>query len=313
MAAAAIDMALPLLAAVAVVAAGLLTPAVAVVLVGWTLYYFFVLESDEGQTLGKRAMGLRVMSADGRRATMRQVATRTLVRVADGHIVGLIAMLASGERRQRLGDLAAGTVVTEANSPAVQGAAVEPAKPEVPAEASGRAKRRIAMPRIANPKLSLKMPKLSLRIPNPTLSLPKLPGRGRRASRPEAPVAPAAVEPTATAPMRAAEVGFPPPVEPTTPLLKRFDPATNDAPEPNVEITQEEPDLGQHPEPDPMAGLPQREVEPVVEVMRDEPEPDPEPEPEVTVKPIDTISAIDLVMQDAEQREPPPRPPSEPA
>ena len=40
---------------------------------------------------------------------------RTVLRLVDGlgvYLVGLIAMLATGERRQRLGDLAAGTIVT---------------------------------------------------------------------------------------------------------------------------------------------------------------------------------------------------------
>ena len=42
--------------------------------------------------------------------------TRTLLRVVDGvgfYLVGLVSMLATGERRQRLGDLAAGTVVVD--------------------------------------------------------------------------------------------------------------------------------------------------------------------------------------------------------
>ena len=68
MAAAAIDLAAPMLAAVALFASGLLTPAVALVLVGWVLYYFFALESGGGQTVGKRAMHLKVVSADGREA-----------------------------------------------------------------------------------------------------------------------------------------------------------------------------------------------------------------------------------------------------
>ena len=78
MAAAAIDLAAPLLAAVVIIAAGLLTPAVALVLVGWTLYYFFALESGGGQTLGKRAMHLKVVSADGGEPTMHQYAMRTV-------------------------------------------------------------------------------------------------------------------------------------------------------------------------------------------------------------------------------------------
>ena len=78
------------------------------------LYYCFALESSDGQTLGKRVMKLRVVSADGSAATDTQIAKRTIVRIVDWGIIGLIAMLVSGERRQRLGDMVAATVVTEA-------------------------------------------------------------------------------------------------------------------------------------------------------------------------------------------------------
>ena len=55
-------------------------------------------------------MKLRVVRADGRPAGMREIAVRTILRVIDGigmYIVGLIVMLVTGERRQRIGDLAA--------------------------------------------------------------------------------------------------------------------------------------------------------------------------------------------------------------
>lgn len=145
-AAAVIDLLVPLAGVAVGYAAGLsLTRGLLLVGVGWTLYYFFALESGDGQTLGKRAMGLRVVSADGTPATMEQIAKRTVVRILDGHVVGLIVMLATGERRQRLGDIVAGTVVTEAAStageadrqstaeePAHQGAALEPARAKQP-------------------------------------------------------------------------------------------------------------------------------------------------------------------------------------
>lgn len=121
-AAAVIDLVPALLLGVLAGVAGLsLTVGLQLVLVGWALYYFFALESGDGQTLGKRLMKLRVVSADGSPATMRQIATRTVVRIVDGHIIGLVAMLATGDRRQRLGDLAAGTVVTDADALAPAG------------------------------------------------------------------------------------------------------------------------------------------------------------------------------------------------
>ena len=91
------------------------------VILGWALYYHFAMESGGGQTVGKKLMKLRVVLADGGPAGMREIAVRTVVRVVDSigfYIVGLIVMLATGERRQRLGDLAAGTKVVDASATA---------------------------------------------------------------------------------------------------------------------------------------------------------------------------------------------------
>ena len=81
------------------------------VVVGWALYYYFACESGGGQTVGKRLTGLRVVREDGSPAEMREIAVRTVLRVVDTALVGLIAMLATGERRARVGDLAAGTMI----------------------------------------------------------------------------------------------------------------------------------------------------------------------------------------------------------
>jgi uncharacterized RDD family membrane protein YckC len=93
--------------------------ALAAVIIGWALYYFFALESGEGQTLGKRLMKIRVVRADGRPAGMGEIAVRTILRVIDNYLIGMIVMIATGERRQRIGDLAAGTIVVDAAGPAV--------------------------------------------------------------------------------------------------------------------------------------------------------------------------------------------------
>lgn len=83
-----------------------------------------------GQTPGKRLMGLRVMSVDGRPINAVQATLRNFVRVADTmplaslevfgaeiaayvmptFLVGLVSMIVT-QRMQRLGDLAAGTMV----------------------------------------------------------------------------------------------------------------------------------------------------------------------------------------------------------
>jgi uncharacterized RDD family membrane protein YckC len=97
--------------------AGSFTPGARLLVTGWVLYYYFALELLTGQTAGKKLMGLRVAQADGAPADMRQVAIRTVLRLVDGigvYLVGLVAMLVTGQRRQRLGDLAAGTIVTAA-------------------------------------------------------------------------------------------------------------------------------------------------------------------------------------------------------
>jgi uncharacterized RDD family membrane protein YckC len=116
---------------------GGLTTATTVLALGWTLYYFFALESGAGQTLGKKLLGIRVVRADGRPAGTKEIAVRTVLRIVDGFAfygVGLTAMLVTGKRRQRLGDLAAGTVVTAA-APAAPAAPSPPASPPaVPVE-----------------------------------------------------------------------------------------------------------------------------------------------------------------------------------
>lgn len=85
------------------------------------LTYYFVCESLTGQTLGKRVTGLRVVRVDGRPLAPSAVAGRTVLRLVDqqaASLVGLLTMIFTGKRRQRLGDLAAGTAVTRASTPA---------------------------------------------------------------------------------------------------------------------------------------------------------------------------------------------------
>jgi len=82
------------------------------------LLYYGLSEALSGQTLGKRALGVRVARLDGTPAGAGAVAIRTLLRIVDSlpfaYLVGLIAVLATGRKRQRLGDLAAGTTVVSA-------------------------------------------------------------------------------------------------------------------------------------------------------------------------------------------------------
>lgn len=78
------------------------------------LAYYFVFEALTGATPGKRALGLRVVGADGGAPGAGRVAVRTLLRIVDAlpflYLVGFVTVLATGSR-QRVGDLAAGTGV----------------------------------------------------------------------------------------------------------------------------------------------------------------------------------------------------------
>lgn len=68
-----------------------------------------------GQTPGKWLCGLRVISVDGRPINISQAIVRNLLRSADlfpTGIVGMVSMTVT-QRFQRLGDLAAGTMVVE--------------------------------------------------------------------------------------------------------------------------------------------------------------------------------------------------------
>jgi len=77
--------------------------------------YFAVFEALwNGQTPGKRLVGLRVIDVTGRPVTVYAVIIRNLLRLVDqlpGFYALAIASVLLTERNQRLGDLAAGTVV----------------------------------------------------------------------------------------------------------------------------------------------------------------------------------------------------------
>ena len=76
--------------------------------------WFVVWEATRGQSPGKMWTGVRVLAENGRPIGWRAAALRNLLRAADalptGYLVGLVSMSASS-RFQRLGDLAAGTIV----------------------------------------------------------------------------------------------------------------------------------------------------------------------------------------------------------
>jgi uncharacterized RDD family membrane protein YckC len=92
---------------------GIEPPGLLVLMALW-LSYFFLYEAVRGQTIGKRAMGLRVHSASGGPAGLNAISGRTVLRLIDGaflYLIGTLVAILSGHRRRRLGDLVGGTVV----------------------------------------------------------------------------------------------------------------------------------------------------------------------------------------------------------
>jgi uncharacterized RDD family membrane protein YckC len=85
------------------------------------LAYYFVCEGLTGATVGKLACGLRVRRPDGGRCSWGQAAKRTAARVVEVNpliLAGLPAglVILASQRKQRLGDMWAGTVVAHRHS-----------------------------------------------------------------------------------------------------------------------------------------------------------------------------------------------------
>jgi len=121
---------------VAIAAASVSTPDAAVVLLSVTgfavlfVYPTAMEAGTRGRTLGKMAARTRVVQSDGRPVTLPAVLIRNLLRLIDllpgAYAVGAISILVT-RRGQRLGDLAAGTVVVyEAPPRAPQALALPP-------------------------------------------------------------------------------------------------------------------------------------------------------------------------------------------
>ena len=75
--------------------------------------YFIVMEATQGATLGKMALGLRVVKTNGAPITWTDSIIRNLLRIIDGlfaYLVGAILIWTS-PLKQRLGDRVANTVV----------------------------------------------------------------------------------------------------------------------------------------------------------------------------------------------------------
>ncbi len=86
-------------------------------------FYFQLCEKRWGQTIGKNATGIRVLSIDGSELTWNQTAWRNLLRLVDLPLamVGADYLIVRGSpRRQRLGDRVANTIVVRERAPEAQ-------------------------------------------------------------------------------------------------------------------------------------------------------------------------------------------------
>ncbi len=77
------------------------------------MFYTLALESLlEGQTIGKKALNIRVVKIDGYQASFSDYVVRWFFRIADIYILGLgFFVILFNKKQQRLGDMAAGTAV----------------------------------------------------------------------------------------------------------------------------------------------------------------------------------------------------------
>ncbi len=80
--------------------------------------YLIAMETLCGQTFGKMLFRIKVLGKSGKKASFGKCFLRNLLRIADVlpffYLIGIIS-IASTARKQRLGDLAAGTVVVDVN------------------------------------------------------------------------------------------------------------------------------------------------------------------------------------------------------
>ena len=83
-----------------------------------SLAYYIVMEATSGASLGKRVLGLKVVKQDGTALDWQAAIVRNVLRLVDGlffYLVGAIVIWIS-KSRQRLGDMAAHTLVVSARA-----------------------------------------------------------------------------------------------------------------------------------------------------------------------------------------------------
>jgi uncharacterized RDD family membrane protein YckC len=99
-------------------------PALAIMFLAAVAFFLYLVlfEGVFGTTVGKLFLGLRVKNVDGSRCSFGQALVRNLLRIVDAfplYLVGLISTLVT-EKKQRVGDLAAHTIVVAETPGAVK-------------------------------------------------------------------------------------------------------------------------------------------------------------------------------------------------
>lgn len=112
--------------------AGLSAVAISIVVLG----YFAGFEAfNEGRTLGKRSVGIRVVTMEGDSIGFLAAFLRNLLRLVDFlpliYVVGSITILTT-RTNQRLGDIAANTIVIRERLPGLDDAGLEPMESTLP-------------------------------------------------------------------------------------------------------------------------------------------------------------------------------------
>lgn len=98
-----------------------------------SLLYFIILEIMKGATLGKMILGLQVQTLDGKRVSFGQSFIRNISKILGPLIIidWLIGILTEGNKKQKLTDRMAGTIVVS-TKPAF-GSSTPPPPPPPPA------------------------------------------------------------------------------------------------------------------------------------------------------------------------------------
>lgn len=87
--------------------------------VGWIFYHILFEIFNNGQSIGKKAMGIKVVRLDGKEAGVFNFLLRGVFQLVDtlfsAGVIGVV-LIASSEKCQRLGDMAANTTVIKTKS-----------------------------------------------------------------------------------------------------------------------------------------------------------------------------------------------------